>query len=312
MFSALAVFFFGIAILLAAAEVLVRAAVKLSAKFKISPLVVGTTIVAIGTSLPEAAVSLTAATFGDSGLAIGNLIGSNIINIFLILGLAILAGGMRVGTTKTPRNAIILLSTAVIFYLLFLRPLSPASGIILLALAAGFTWLEYQWARRGRAHEDKKYFIHVRTVSHQRLAIELTVSLIALILGGIITVAAAENLAKTTGISTTIIGMSLMALATSLPELFVSVVSEFQKQPKLALGNVIGSNIYNLLLIGGTVVFFSPENTTLPSHWLFLFAASAAIVALVFGFKGRVVPRWVGGLMLAVLAVYFWSLVKNS
>lgn len=309
MFPALAVFFFGIAVLLAAAEVLVRAAIELSGKLKISPLIVGTTIVALGTSLPETAVSLTSVFWGDSGLAVGNIVGSNVINVFLVLGLAILVGGLRIGTTKTPRNAIIMAAAAILFSFFYIRFLSPVIGIILLCLAGGFTGLEYLWGQRGRKHEDKNNLRHPRKVTNLRLTVELALSLVGVVIGGIITVSASKSLAVFFGVSTTIIGLSLTAAATSLPELLVSVVSELKKQPKLAIGNVIGSNIYNLLFIGGLIAFFSPKTIVSPIHWFFLLTASFVVPVMVLSFRGRVVPRWVGIVMLAAFLFYLQSLV---
>ena len=249
MTGSITAFIVGTLVLLFSTEIFIRTAVRISAKLRISPLIIGTTIVAIGTSIPELAVSGIAAANNDPGLAIGNIVGSNIVNITLVLPIGILIGKLRIGTTKTQRNALLLLAVTALFAL----PNIPAfpilsSGALLLVLALIFTIGEYRLGIIGRDHEDAVRF-HSRKNHHPhsvKLAL-VALSLAGIVLGGYVTVASVESIARLSGYSTTILGLSLTAIATSLPELLATIVSQEEHQAKITIGNVMGSNVYNIL-----------------------------------------------------------------
>jgi len=308
--GSLALFIVGVLVLLYSTEIFIRIAVRLSARLRISPLIVGTTIVSLGTSIPELAVSGIAAANNDPGLAIGNIVGSNIVNITLVLPIGILIGKLRIGTTKTQRNALLLLAVTALFAL----PIIPAipllsSGMLLLALAAIVTIGEYRWGVIGRNHEDAVRF-HSKKNHHPhsvKLAL-LVCSLTGIVLGGYMTVIAVESIARLSGYSTTILGLSLAAIATSLPELLATIVSQEEHQAKITIGNIIGSNVYNILLIGGIVRLFSSPQPIPAIEWLFLLVATTGFIVIIRYFSGKAIPKWVGAALLGLFAVFLFTL----
>ena len=301
----------GIAVLIFSSHTLVRSAEKISRVFRLSPLIVGTTIVALGTSLPELAVSTIALARQDPGLAMGNLIGSNITNIFLVLPVGILIGKLRIGTTKTQRNALLLFGVTTIFILLLVLSF-PAifSGLFLIALAVSFTIEEYELGVFGRTHEDSAKF-KSHKIENFSLGKILSVILATagVILGGVLVVNSVEKISILTGYSTTILGLSLTAVATSLPELLTTIFSQEENQEKITIGNIIGSNIYNLLFIGGIVTLFSKATTLVTKDWLWLILATACFVGFLRFYSGKYVPRWVGASFLLLFFIYLITLV---
>jgi len=303
-------FIVGIGILLFSTRVFVRSAEKISLAFRVSPLVIGATVVAIGTSLPELAVSVIASLKGDVGLALGNIIGSNITNIFLVLPVGILIGKLRIGTTKTQRNVLMLAIVTLLFIFFYLWSVpSLIAGKICLAGAILVTIIESVWGITGRTHEDVKKYkkmkkIHFRL--HDLLIILATLG--GIILGGFIVVSSVQQLSLLTGISTTILGLSLSAVATSLPELMTTIFSEEDHEEKLTIGNIMGSNMYNLLLIGGLALTISSWGTIGSHELLTLFGATATLIIITLVFKGKVIPKYVGLLLLAFFAFYIYQL----
>jgi cation:H+ antiporter len=312
--GSLVLFIVGVLVLLYSTEIFVRMAVRISAKLRISPLIIGTTIVAIGTSVPELAVSGIAAANHDPGLAIGNIVGSNIVNITLVLPIGILIGKLRIGTTKTQRNALLLLAVTALFAL----PNIPAfpilsSGVLLLVLALIVTIGEYRLGIIGRDHEDAVRF-HRRKNHHPHTVklVFFVSSLAGIVLGGYITVASVEAIARLSGYSTTILGLSLTAIATSLPELLATIVSQKEHQAKIMIGNIIGSNIYNMLLIGGIVRLFRSPQSIPVIEWLFLLMVTAGFFAIIRRFGGKVIPKWVGAALLGMFAIFLIILRFHS
>ena len=302
--------FLGIVILLLSTRSLVTLSEKLALHFKISPLVLGITLVALGTSLPELAVSSIASIKGDTGLAIGNIVGSNISNLFFVLPVGILIGKLRIGTTKTQRNSLILFGVTLLFFVYNLFSLNHFFiGIVLIGLAIFLTIAEYRWAIYGRDHEDATKINHL-THDHFSLIhlFSLVLSLLAIIGGGFLTVIATEELAILTGISTTTLGLSLTAIATSLPELLTTIFAQEEHQEKLTLGNIIGSNVYNLLFIGGIVSLISQPQPLLITHWLVFITSAGLFFTIVKFYSGQKVPRWVGFFLLVCLLIYFYLL----
>jgi cation:H+ antiporter len=304
----LTLFLIGIGLLLVSSQSFVRLATIASYSLRLSPLIIGTTIVAVGTSLPELAVSLLAVTRGETDLALANIIGSNIANILLILPAGILVGKIRVGTTKTQRNSWALGLVTCLFLLAYFVPWSRSLGWLLLVFALVFSSLELFWGVFGRKHEDRARLSHKHPHFSGFHLLMLLFSLGGIIAGGLLTVIAVENLAVITGYSLTVLGLVLTAVATSLPELLITVISEEQHQDKLALGNILGSNIYNLSLIGGLVLSFaSPAPINL--YVLVLLVISALILmTFIRRYRGQVIPAGVAWLMLLIYAGYLWLL----
>jgi len=303
-------FCLGVIFLSLSTQAFVKLAKNISLAFRISPLIIGTTIVALGTSLPELSVSLIALVKDDAGLAVGNIIGSNIINILIVLPVGILVGKTRIGKTKTQRNALLILGVTAVFVLLQSRFLpNLVAGLCLFALALIITMLEYQWAVFGRNHEDLASF---KNRNDGRLAfresVSLVFSLVGIVIGGVLLVTSVESLSVVTGYSTTTLGLSLTAIVTSLPELLTTILSQEDNQEKITIGNIIGSNIYNLLFIGGLVTIFSPTITLPIGDWIWLIATTICFVLILRRYSGKVIPKWVGAFLLGLSFIYLLTL----
>lgn len=304
----------GIAILLLSTQTFVKLAKKISLTLRISPLIIGTTLVALGTSLPELSVSLIAAIKNDAGLAMGNIIGSNIINVLVVLPVGIVIGKLRIGKTKTQRNAFLLLGITGVFVLLQLTSFPPLlSGLFLVTSALVVTILEYRWAVFGRNHEDAaKFNNHKKGRFTFGGFVSIILSLIGIIIGGILLVTSVESISLITGYSTTILGLSLTAIATSLPELLTTIFSQEEDQEKITVGNIIGSNMYNLLFIGGLVTIFSPKMTMPFGDWIWLISTTICFVFILRYYSGKNVPKWVGVFLFGLSLIYLLTLKLSA
>jgi len=309
MFEILFKFFAGSIILIASAQFLIHYAKKISFALKISPLVIALTIVAIGTSLPELSFSLTALYKHDVGLAMGNIVGSNVANILFVFAIGILIGKLRVGTSKTQRSSFFLLLATVLFVVFQLTSIpAKISGIILLAFAALITFTEYFMGVSGRSHEDKKMFAKKPKIKiGPSIFVVPLFLIIGVITGSLMAVSAIEDFSILTKISTTVIGLSLTAIVTSLPELLTTIFSQEEHQAKLTMGNIMGSNIYNLLLIGGFVNLLYGKNGIAIKDWIVMLATTAFFLFIVKKYSGKNIPRKYG---LILLMFFFFYLVN--
>ncbi|NCQ56035.1 sodium:calcium antiporter [Candidatus Parcubacteria bacterium] len=299
----------GLLILLFSTQKLVVLAEKISRKFRISPLIVGITIVAIGTSLPELTVSIISILKNDSGLAMGNIIGSNIANILMVFPTGILLGNLRIGTTKTQRSALILLVVTALFFLSrYVGEFRKIFGISLIGLSVLVSFIEYQFGVSGRLHEDLKRFKMVYDEKLNSFLYLLALFLIlGIIVGGILVVNSIEGISLLTGIPTTVLGLTLSAVATSLPELLTTVFSQKNHQEKITIGNVIGSNIYNLLLIGGIISLFPLTRVVSIGEWLWLVITTISFVFILRYYKGKRPPKYIGLILLLFFFVYIFT-----
>ena len=288
--------------LLLSTHAFVKLVIKISQRLKLSPLIIGMTVVAVGTSLPELVVSGTSLIKGDVGLAWGNIIGSNIVNVLLVLPVGIMLGKLRIGTTKTQRNVWVLLGAAAIFAAI---QAWGWSGWILLVLAVAVIIEEYMGGLEGGEHEDAKRFNHL---APKKLGagdgIGILVTLVVIAVGGVMTVGAVEGISLASGYSTTILGLTLTAVVTSLPELLTTVFAQKEHQAKVTVGNIVGSNIYNLLLIGGILLLFSSPLALGTREVVWLGLTTAIFALILHKFSGKPVPRWVGAGLLGLLVVY--------
>ncbi|MFC1647161.1 sodium:calcium antiporter [Patescibacteria group bacterium] len=303
-------FIIGVVILLYSTHFFVRQAEKISHLLRISPLIVGSTIVAFGTSLPELAVSLTATINKDIGLAMGNIVGSNITNVFLILPVGILVGKLRIGTTKTQRNAYLMIGITALFIFLYLLGVPGfLNGIVLLTAAVFVTLSQTLWGISGRSKEDAFRYKKPRPVKPKRSDyVHLTATVGGIISGGILTVMSIERIAEITGYSTTMLGLSVTAIATSLPELLTTIFSQRYNDEKIAIGDIIGSNIYNLSLVGGIVLLVSTWETLKTMEGAMLIFATGIFSIIIVNFKGKIVPKKVGYILFGLYALYFYLL----
>lgn len=300
-------FVIGLALLLFATEKFVRLAERIAKVLKISPLIIGLTIVAIGTSIPELVVSVVSMYRQDADLAMGNIIGSNIVNVLLILPVGIIIGRMKIGRIKTQQSALFLLGCTVVFFITHFVQLSHTiSGIILLGLAGVFSYMEYKLGIEGRTHEDMQRNNKNQKVGSITLA-QIIIGcflLVLIISGGMMIVDSVELISSLSGLSTSILGLTLTAVATSLPELLTTIYSQNNNQEKITVGNILGSNVYNLMLIGGVLMLFPTPTLVTQKELIWLGATTVGFVAFLRFYSGRRPSRLVGVLLLLILLVY--------
>lgn len=253
----------GFLLLLGGAEVMVRGAVALARRFGISTLVIGMTVMAFGTSAPELLVSLNAALSGAPGLAVGNVVGSNIANILLILGAAALVTPIACVSTELRRNGLILLAGTLIFSALSFRGVVDVwSGAVLLIAFSYFLWNSYKREAAGEgAAGGMAGEVGDSGMPPANLLVAVLMflaGLAALLAGSELVVRGGVAAARLFGVSEAVIGLTVVALGTSLPELVVSVVAAYRGHPDVALGNVVGSNLFNVLGVIGVVAVITP------------------------------------------------------
>ena len=295
----------GLGLLLAGAEGLVRGAVSLARRLGLTPLVIGLTVVAFGTSAPELVVSLEAVLRGAGDIAAGNVVGSNIANIGLILGLTALICPIPVSLSVLKVDAPVMVAvSAGVLLLLAAGPVGRVAGVVLVALLVAYTAMNVWLARRETAKVEVEEALPTTTESVGKGILFLLAGLVVLVLGARFLVGGATGVARGLGVSEAIIGLTIVAVGTSLPELATSVVAALRKQPDIAVGNVIGSNIFNLLGILG--VSASVATVDAPGiARLDLWAAMLMAVALMpLIWTGRRLLRWEGIALLVLYVAY--------
>lgn len=249
----------GLVILVLAGDALVRGAVNLALRLGISALVVSLTVVAFGTSAPELLVSIQAVLGDAPGLALGNVVGSNIANVLLVLGLPAIISCLDPSVSDTRKNYIFMLCASLVFVVLaFLGPFVWWHGLILLAVFALILGDQIRHAFTGDAPEELPEELEEADPSmpYWKIGMYLGLGLIGLPLGADLLIDSATEIARAFGVSEVVIGLTLVALGTSLPELATSVMAALRKHADVALGNVIGSNIFNLVFIFGVAPWF--------------------------------------------------------
>lgn len=304
----------GLLLLAAGAEALVRGSSALALRLGVTPLVVGLTVVAFGTGSPELFVSVEAAYRGDSGVALGNVVGSNIGNVALILGLAALARPMKVRSELIRREVPLMIAvTLLLCVLLYDGTLSRVDGLILTVGSVAYTAFAYMTARRDRSKVVAEEFGDALAQPKRAAWVDalLVVAGFALLLvGARLLVGGATTIAESFGISQVVIGLTVIAVGTSLPELATSVVAAAKGEADVAFGNVIGSNILNILLILGVAALISPVGAQgLRMLDLFVLVGSAVLLLPLMR-RSWVLNRWEGGLLLAGYVAYLYSVVR--
>lgn len=303
----------GLIVLTLGAESLVRGSSSLALRLGVAPLIVGLTIVALGTGSPELAVSIDAAIAGNSGIALGNVIGSNIVNIGLILGLSALIRPIRIHVQIIRREVplMIVASLGLVLILFGAGEVNRWAGLVLFLGSVAYVANTYLTARQTiPATVEQEY---VEGIPGQSRVIWLDVAMIILglallIAGARMLVDGATALAQQLGVSQTIIGLSVVALGTSLPELATSIVAALKREGDLVVGNIIGSNILNILCIVGIAAAIQPIATS-SLRWLDLGAMMLfAIILFPFIALDFVLDRWEGAVLVIGYALYIFSL----
>ena len=298
----------GLCLLLFGGESLVRGAVDLARRLGVSPLVIGLTIVAYGTSAPELLVSLDANLAGAPGIAIGNVVGSNIANILLIVGASAIIYPITCSSGGLNVNSVVLLTATFLFFGLGLTGSIEAwAAVPLLGLLFGFTIYSYNTGRKNpEAAEslEAEGYENGNTPLPRSLAI-LAFGLVGVVLGSHLLVTGAVELARDFGVSEATIGLTLVALGTSLPELATAVVAAYRRHPEVALGNVVGSNLFNTLGIMGIVPLFGalpvPEAVI---GFDFLVMLAATLIFVGWGAVCRTFGRIMAALFLCAYVGY--------
>ena len=306
----------GLVFLTVGAEALVRGASSLARAVGISPLVVGLTVVAYGTSAPELAVSVQASLAGQGDIAVGNVVGSNIFNVLFILGLSALITPLVVAQQLVRREVPLMIGVSVALALMVLDGvLGRFEGVVLAAGAVGYTVFTVRESRReSRAirEEYEKEFGGSETAgaSPAKMALQvglLLVGLAMLVFGARQLVEGAVTIARTLGVSELVIGLTIVAAGTSLPEVATSVMAAIRGERDIAVGNVVGSNIFNILLILGVAGGIAPAGLAVaPAVLAFDLPVmiAVAVACLPIFFTGHLINRWEGGLFLAYYVAY--------
>ena len=293
----------GFVMLVKGADWFVDGASNIAAKFKIPQLVIGLTIVAMGTSAPEAAVSITAALQGNAEITIGNIVGSNILNILIILGLSAVIANLAVAKSTVWYELPFLIGVTVLLYIQGLDgTIGLVDGIVQIILFIAYLGYLLMMAKK---HPDENPETPKQLKLWQAL-LWTAGGLVLIVFGSDVAVDAATAIARILGLSERFIGLTIVALGTSLPELFTSVSAARKGNADIAIGNIVGSNIFNILFVVGLSAMIVP----VPFATGFLFdtiiATAAAVLLLLCCIKGRTLKRWHGILMLLCYAVYFY------
>lgn len=320
-FESLGLIGVGVVVLLVGAEGLVRGSVALALRLGLTPLVVGLTVVAFGTSSPELVVSVDAALKGNGGFAVGNVVGSNVANLALIVGLSALLRPLAIETKLVSWDLPVLLGSAFVLVLFLLDGfLARWEGAVLALGIVGYVVISIRASRRAvrastlpeevLAEEVKEELTQHEQPLWRSLAL-VGGGLVLLVLGAEGLLAGAVALATRLGVSEAVIGLTLVAFGTSLPELATTIVAAVRKQGEVALGNAIGSNTFNTLGVLGPAALVAPMDRNGVSDGALLVMLAVSVLTLVLLRSGYRARRWEGALLLAVYVVYLWWVIAG-
>lgn len=316
MFWEIVITIVGFVFVIKGADLLVEGAGTLAKKLSVSDLVIGLTVVAFGTSLPELAVNIFASINGNTDIAIGNILGSNIANILLILGISGMIYPLVVTKGTVWKEIPLSLLAAVLLGILandiFIdraekSTLSRIDGLVLLSFFIIFLYYSFSISKRIEGQEtllpEKKHSI-------KQISYMILTGLLALVFGGKFVVDGAVELATALAISQSAIGLTIVAVGTSLPELATSAVAAYKKNSEIALGNVVGSNIFNIFFILGISSLINPLGFGAKSNLDIGILILSNIILFIFMFTGKrhKLDRWEAGLFLVIYAVYICSI----
>lgn len=314
----IAILIAGLLLILLGANYLVDGSSSIARRFGLSEFVIGLTIVGIGTSTPEMVVSFLSAFQGKADMAIGNIVGSNIFNTMLILGVTALIAPLTITRSNLKRDIPLNIGVTVLLILLGMSGtifrtgsdiLSRVDGIILLAVFAWYMWTSFRNDSADSSEESEES----KTYSIGISALMIAGGLAALVFGGRLFVNAATEIAKGFGVSDKFIAVTVLAAGTSMPELATSVVAAFKGKGQLALGNILGSNISNILLIlGGSALIHPLSFTGMTVVDLGAVLAGALfILASAYTFKNKKLDRVEGSILVLMEVAYMWYLIAN-
>lgn len=304
----------GFGLLVWGAERFVHGAAAIANNLGVPPLIIGLTIVGIGTSAPEILISIIAAYQGNPALAVGNALGSNIANIALVLGTTAIVMPLVVKSETLRREYPVMFIVMLVSLLLVIDDhLGRIDGIILLTgLVAMLLWMIQMGKKHKRDIMEKEFKDEIPDISTGNAILWFIIGLVLLIVSSRGLVWGSVNIAKAAGISDLVIGLTIVAIGTSLPELAASIMSALKKEADLAIGNIIGSNMFNLLAVFGIPGLMHPhfiESAVLSRDFTFMIGLSIALFVMSYGFKGEGrINRTEGGLLLGGYIAYMFVL----
>ncbi len=312
----------GLLLLSAGAELLVAGAARLAGVLGISPLVIGLTVVAFGTSAPELAVSLRSGFADQAGIAVGNVVGSNIFNILVILGLSALVTPLVVAQQLVRLDVPVMIAVTGMVWLLGADgAVGRLDGILLVGILVAYLVFLVRQSRKEplavRAEYDQEFGAHeARTRSRSPVdVLRIAAGLAMLVVGARWLVDGAGGIARALGVSELIIGLTVVAAGTSLPEAATSVVAALRGERDIAVGNAVGSNIFNLLAVLGTAAVLTPKGIAVSEAALRFdipVMTAVAVACLPVFFTGNLIARWEGALFLGYYAAYIAYLVLDA
>lgn len=310
----------GFVLLIKGADFLVDGSASLAKKYNISNIVIGLTIVAFGTSTPELIVSLIASMNGNTEIAIGNVVGSNIVNIFFILGVSATIYPLATKSNTIWKEIPMSLLAALLLWVMANDQLINGDNSSLLSRIDGIVFLAffiifiYYTVGIAKSDTDDSPEIEIQNITPGKSFLFIVLGLAGLIIGGKWIVDGAVALAKNMGLSESLIGLTIVAVGTSLPELAASAVAAYKKQTDIAIGNVVGSNIFNIFLILGISSLIKPLPFTSGSNIDVMVACLASIVLFVLLFVGKkhIIQKWQGLLMILIYVIYVGYLVMTK
>ncbi len=309
---------FGLASLIVGGELLVRGASRLASALSVSPLVIGLTVVAFGTSSPELAVALQSAFDGSADIALGNAVGSNIFNVLLILGVSALIVPLVVSSRLIRWDVpLMVLASLLLYGLGFDGRIGRVDGAILFSGLIAYVGWSFVQSRRESRQVKAEFAAEVPVPARSVMAMMLQ---IGLIIGGLLLLGLGANwlidgsvsVATELGVSELVIGLTVVAMGTSLPEVVTSVMAAWRGEREIAVGNVVGSNLFNILCVLGLVGLVAPDGVGVPPPALRFdlpVMIAVAVSCLPIFFTGNVIARWEGGLFLGYYVAYMTYLV---
>lgn len=292
----------GFVLLIKGADFFVDGSSSVAKILKVPPLIIGMTIVAMGTSLPETSVSVFASVAGKNDLAISNVVGSNIFNLMVVVGVCALLCPIAVGKDTIKRDMPFSMAIAGLLMLLggIGTTVGRIDGIILLVVFSVFLYVMIASAKKARDSADEEE--EIKVLPKWKCALYITGGIAAIAAGGRMVVVGASDIARAFGMSDNLIGMTIVALGTSLPELVTSIVAARKNEVDMALGNVVGSNVFNILFVLGIAATISPVGFTMENLTDTALLIGMSALVLAYCFKSGKIIRWQGASMLAVYA----------
>ena len=307
----------GFIFLIKGADLFVDGASALSKKMGIPSVIIGLTVVAFGTSLPEAAVSITAALNGSSGISIGNVVGSNLFNLLVVAGSSAIFSAVAVNKqiikTDFPFSIVSTFALLFLAYNIFTNPvsdmvLSSADGMVLLLFFAIFMFYTVKSALSSPADEDEN---DVKDIPLWKQLLFIVIGIAAICLGGKFVVDSASEIARTFGLTEGLIGLTIAAVGTSLPELVTSIVAAKKGENDIAMGNVIGSNIFNILFVMGVASLIRPIAVDITSMYDIGILIISSLIIYLFTLRKREISRPLGITMVLAYFVYLVYIVMR-